>query len=377
METINDKTNNSPNPPSSLENGARGGIEEEEGISLVDIIKGLKGFFVELKKNWHIVCSIVCITSVIGLFYSLNSKPKYIASSTMMLESSKGDGMSGAMALASQFGLMGGGSSSVINEDKLIEIVKAEAIIKTALFKTVTIDSTTDILANHFIDLFGYKKLWEKDDSLKDFRFIYSGGNLSVQENGVLKMFYVQIIKDFLITDKSKSGIITLTTKTKSELFSKYFNQYLVEAVTGFYVNRITEKGRINLDIIQKRVDSIALALRDAEFALARWKDANFQLVKAQGMIAEMQLRRDVEVCNSIYLEGVKQLEISKFTSLQQTPFLQIIDQPTLPLNSVGIISPLRGIVFGFIIGFLFAGLYVFARKKYAELMIEIVEKQN
>ncbi|MES2284316.1 MAG: hypothetical protein V4547_01425 [Bacteroidota bacterium] len=376
METVNDKINNSPNSISMVEMELRGKAEAE-GISLIDMIKGIKDFFAELKRKWLVVSIIICTTSLIGLFYSLNSKPKYIASSTMMLESSKGDGMSGAMALASQFGLMGGGSSSVINEDKLIEIVKAETIIKTALFKNATIDSTSDILANHFIDLFGYKEIWEKDDSLKDFRFTNPKENLNVQENRVLKMFYGQIKKDFLTTEKSKSGIITLTINSKSELFSKYFNQYLVEAVTSFYVNRITEKSRTNIGIIQKRVDSIALALRDAEFSLARWKDANFQLVKAQGMIAEMQLRRNVEVCSSIYLEGVKQLEISKFTSLQQTPFLQIIDQPTLPLNSTGMISPFHGITFGFIIGFLLASLYVFVRKKYAELMIEIAEKQN
>lgn len=377
MENVNDNINNAPNPPSPLEKGLRGEAEEEEGISLIDIIKGTKEFFAELKKRWLLVSIIVCITSVIGLLYSLKKKPNYIASSTMMLESSKGDGMSGAMALASQFGLMGGGSSSVINEDKLIEIVKAETILKTALFKKATIDTTTDILANHYIDLFGYKEIWAKDDSLKGFRFINTEGNLSVQENRVLKMFCGQIKKDFLTTEKAKSGIITLTINSKSELFSKYFNQYLVEAVTSFYVNRITEKSRTNLNIIQKRVDSIALALRDAEFALARWKDANFQLVKAQGMIAEMQLRRNVEVCNSIYIEGVKQLEISKFTSLQQTPFLQIIDQPTLPLNPVGTISRLRGAAIGLIIGCFLAGLYVFVRKKFAELMIEMVEKQN
>lgn len=351
---------------------------EEEGMSLIDMINSIKDFFAELKKKWLIVVSIVCITSVIGLIYSVKSKPNYIATSTMMLESSKeGGSMSGALALASQFGLMGGGSSAVINEDKLIEIIKAETIIKTALFKKATIGGTTDILANHFIDLFGYKKAWEKDDSLKDFRFINPKENLSVKENGVLKMFCGQIRKDFLTTEKSKSGIITVTTKTKSELFSKYFNQYLVEAVTSFYVNRITEKGRINLDIIQKRADSIAVALKDAEFTLAKWKDASNQLVKAQGMIVEMRLRRNVEVANSIYLEGIKQLEISKFTLLQQTPFLQIIDQPILPLSSEGKTSPVRAMIIGFIIGCLVSGIYVFARKKYADLMTEVAKNHD
>jgi len=36
----------------------------------------------------------------------------------------------------------------------------------------------------------------------------------------------------------------------------------------------------------------------------------------------------------------------------------------------------LRGTTIGLIIGCFLAGLYVFARKKYAELMIEIAEKQ-
>ncbi len=350
--------------------------EEEEGMSLIDMINSLKDFFAELKTRWLLITIIVSLTSALGLVYSIVKKPKYSAVSTMMLESSKdGGAMSGAMALASQFGLMGGSSSAVINEDKLIEIIKAETIIETALFKKATIDSTTDILANHYIDIFGYRKAWEKIDTLKDFRFTNTKENLSLKENKFLKMFCGQIIKDFLTAEKAKSGIITITTTTKSELFSKYLNQYLLEAVTNFYVNHITEKSRTNLDIIQKRVDSIALALKDAEFALAKWKDENFQLVKARGMIAELQLRRNVEVCNSIYVEGIKQVEVAKFTLLQQTPFLQIIDQPTLPLEPVGKISKAKGIILGFIIGCFLSLGSIFARKKYIDLMDEAAKK--
>ncbi len=362
-------------------------MEEEEGLSLIDMIISLKEFLAEMKRKWLFIAVTVCITSGIGLIYSYIRKAEYSASSTMMLESSKdGGAMSGAMALASQFGLMSGGSSAVINEDKLLEIIKAETIIRTALLKKATIDSTTDLMANHFIDLFGYKEAWEDNDSLRGFRFpiekeagglINLKGNLSEKENSVLKMFCAQISTNLLTADKSKSGIITITTKTKSELFSIYLNQYLVEALTSFYVERITEKGRANLSIVQKRVDSISIALKDAEFTLARWKDANYQLVKAQGMIEELRLRRDVEVCNSIYLEGFKQLEISKFTLLQQTPFLQIIDQPTLPLLPIGKISLLKGLIIGFIIGFFLSCLYIFARKKYADLMNEATIKNN
>lgn len=337
----------------------------------------MKEFIAELKRKWVLIIIVVCITSGIGFWYSFKSRPKYIAISTVMLESSKGGGsMSGALALASQFGMIGSSSSAVITEDKLIEIIKAETIIKTTLFKKVIIDSSSDLLANHFINLFGYRKAWEKIDTLKDFRFINQEENMSLKESRIFKVFYKQIINNFLTIDKSKSGIITITTTTPSELFSKCFNDNLVDAATHFYVDRITAKGRKSLDIVEKRVDSITIALRDAEYTLAKWKDASNRLVKAQGMMEEMRLRRNVEIQNTLYLEGVKRLEVSKFTFLDETPFLQIIGQPTLPLEPIGKISSIKGIVVGFIIGCFLSGILVFVRKKYDDLMTEAEKKQ-
>jgi hypothetical protein len=222
------------------------------------------------------------------------------------------------------------------------------------------------------MDIFGYKKAWENNDSLKNFRFLHNKENLTVLENKVFKIFYSRILKSILTTEKLKSGIIVITTNSESELFSINFNRCIVDAVTSFYKNRITEKGRQNVSIIQHRVDSIAIALKDAEFALARWKDANFQMVKAQGLIAEMDLRRNVEFGNSIYIEGVKQLEISKFALLQDTPFLQIIDQPSFPIEPSGKVSAIKGGILGCIIGFILSVIYIFVQKKYKDLMLEV-----
>jgi uncharacterized protein involved in exopolysaccharide biosynthesis len=344
--------------------------EDDKGIMLIEVIKHTREFFTEIKRNRFAVLIIVCLISGAGIMVSLVSKPKYIASSTMMLESSRSGGsMNGALALASQFGLLsGGGGGSSMNEDKLLEIIEAEKIIKVALLQKVTINGAYDLLANHYIDLFEYKKRWNSDDSLKEFRFQHALEDLTLQENAVLKMFYNQIKNSFLKVDKSKSGIITVTVTTPSELFSKYYNEQLVKAVISFYVDRITEKERTNVDIVQKRVDSIANALRDAELALARWKDASNQLVKAQGMINEIKLRRNVEVNNSMYIEGIKQLEVSKFTLMDETPFLQIIDEPALPLNTKERIPLVKGSIFGFLVGVLFAGIYVWIKGKYLEI---------
>ena len=351
-------------------------LEEDKVLTLVEFVKSVKVFLKELKKNRFFVAIIVIIGFLSGFLFSYLSKPQYVASSTMMLESSKGGSMSGAMALAGQFGLLSGGGTSTMNEDKLMEIIKAETIIQTALFQKVTIDSATDVLANHFIDVFDYRGEWKSNDSLKDFRFIHTKENLTLRESSVLKMIYGRIVNSCLKVEKSKSGILTVAITTPNELLSKYLNEQLVKSVISYYVDRITEKGRQNIEIVQKRVDSIAVSLRDAELALARWKDGSHQLVKAQGMINEIKLRRNVEVNNSMYIEGVKQLEISKFSLLDQTPFLQIIDQPALPLGTKGKMSLVKGVVGGFILGCLLAGLFVWLRKMLTDVKKELASSE-
>lgn len=347
---------------------------EDKGLTVIDFILIAKGFFLSLKKRRAAVLIIIFISSGIGFISTFfGKKPDFIATSTLMLENTKSGGMSGALALASQLGLAGGGGDNVaLSGDKLLDIIKAETIIKTALFEKTTIDSITDILANHFIRLFDYNELWKKNDSLKGFKFMNAKDKLTTKENGVFKTFHGRIISDFLkIEESKKSGIIMITVSTPSALFSKYFNESLVRSVSSFYVDRITEKERKNVGIVQKRVDSIAGALRDAELAFARWKDSSNQLVKAKGMINEIRLRRDVEVANSIYIEGIKQLEISKFALLEQTPVLQIIDKPSLPLAQTPKFSKIKAVALSFIAGCILAGLFVYGLEKYFALKEE------
>jgi uncharacterized protein involved in exopolysaccharide biosynthesis len=350
--------------------------EEEKEFTLVDFIKAARAFYEDLKKLKVQVFIIVLLGIMLGVLVAYLSKPKYIAFSTVMLESSKsGGGMSGAVALASQFGLLSGGGGSAMNEDKLLDIVKAETITKSALLQKATIKGKEDLLANHFIDALHYREEWKSDSALKEFAFkqkYEDGAVLTTQESRVLKMLNSQIQTNCLKAEKSKSGIIKITFTSPSEQLSEKLNEQIVKSLISFYTDRITAKGRKNVFIIEKRVDSIANALRDAEFALARWKDGSHQLVKVQGMVSEIKLRRNVEVCNSMYVEGIKQLEIAKFTLLDDTPFLQIIDQPDLPLKTSGRISLINGITGGFIISLLIAGLFVWLKKKFSELQFQL-----
>jgi len=50
-------------------------------------------------------------------------------------------------------------------------------------------------------------------------------------------------------------------------------------------------------------------------------------------MLEELRTLRKVETLNVAFTEALKNLEMSKFNLINQTPILQLIDQPVYPLH--------------------------------------------
>ena len=111
---------------------------------------------------------------------------------------------------------------------------------------------------------------------------------------------------------------------------------------------------------MKNRADSVFTALQIAEEEFARIKDINQRIVKASGRLQELQLMRRVEVLNTMYLEIIKNLELSKIALLNQTPIINIIDKPVLPLEKEKHSKLLFGILGGFLGGFLIMLFYIF-----------------
>ncbi len=63
-----------------------------------------------------------------------------------------------------------------------------------------------------------------------------------------------------------------------------------------------------------------------------------------------------------MYLEIIKNLEVSKITLLNETPIIQIIDKPILPLEDNKISKALAGILGAFLGGFLSISFFVFGK---------------
>jgi uncharacterized protein involved in exopolysaccharide biosynthesis len=103
------------------------------------------------------------------------------------------------------------------------------------------------------------------------------------------------------------------------------------------YISYQTKQSTNTISFLQNRADSVFVELEKAEQEFARVKDINQRIIKASGRLKELQLMRNVEVLNTMYLELVKNIEVSKLTLLNQTPIIQVIDKPILPLEDTKI----------------------------------------
>ena len=132
--------------------------------------------------------------------------------------------------------------------------------------------------------------------------------------------------------------------------------------MSKFYVGYNTSQSRNTLEFIQYRADSVYYELKLAEEEYAKVQDINKRIVKASGRLKELQLMRTVQVLNTMYLELVKNLELSKLTLLKETPIIEVMDGPVLPLEDKKTKPLVLYTLFAFL-GILFSSIYIVIRK--------------
>ena len=122
-----------------------------------------------------------------------------------------------------------------------------------------------------------------------------------------------------------EANIISLSYSSVNEKFAKAFVEVLIDQMSQMYIVHQTAQAKNTLDFLQDRADSVFSELELAEEEFAKVKDINQRIVKASGRLKELQLMRRVEVLNTMYLEIIKNLELSKITLLNKTPIITLL----------------------------------------------------
>lgn len=357
-------------PDQSLPN-----ISSDE-ISLKELVLKLKEWVCYLRSKWVIILIAGIIGGALGLAYSIYKKPMYTATLTFAMEErGSGSSLGGYAGLASQFGidLGGGGASGVFSGDNIMELMKSRLMVTKTLLSGISINGKEESLADYYIDFNHLREGWGKYPKLSGgiyFPVDISPDSLSFIQDSLMGNLITQIVKSNLNIDKVEKNvsIIGVSCKSPNELFAKYFTENLVRNVSGFYIQTKTGRATANLEIIQNRLDSVRRAYNGALYGTAVSTDQNLNPVRAVVSVSRIRNQAEAQILGTEYAELVKNVEIAKMTLLQETPLIQVIDRPILPLRKEHL-GKFRGILLGGLFAGFIALLYPILSKVYLGIM--------
>jgi hypothetical protein len=333
---------------------------KNDEISLKELLHQGKEWWNYLLSKWKIILIVGIVGASLGLVYSFSKKTIYTATLSFALEDEKtGGGLGSALGLASSFGIdLGGGGGSIFTGSNLTELFKSRSMVEKTLLSPVTVGSKTISLAEMYIQNYEWRKKWKNKPKFASLEFLPNADRklYTRDHDSIMGKIYENLSKDLSVGQIDKKiSIIRIDVASTNELFSKYFCEALAKEVSDFYIATRSKKARMNMAILQHQTDSIRRELNGAITGVAVANDNTFNLNPALNVRKAPSARRqvDVQANTAILTELVKQTELSKVTLRRETPLIQVIDRPILPLDKQRF-GKVKGIILGgFIGGFL------------------------
>ena len=350
-------------------------IDNDE-ISLKELIQKIQEWIAYLKTQWKLIIGIAALGGIIGFVYASFQKPTYLATTTFVLEEDKGGGgLGGAMGLASSFGFdIGGGGGGLFTSSNIIELMKSRLVVEKTLLNPVQVAGKEISLADYYIQINKLKEGWAKKPNLANISFPVNADRtkFSLKQDSILQTISAGLTKNNLVIAQKdkKVSIISLTVKTENELFSKLFCEQLLKETSDFYIETKSKKSRLNVDILQRQADSIRAELNGAITGVAAASDNVYNLNPAFNVKRTPSTRRqvDVQANTAILTQLVAQLELSKVSLRKETPLVQLIDRPILPLEKDKV-SRLQSLELGGFFGGFLTVLYLVIGQLYRKMV--------
>lgn len=317
-------------------------LPEEEEFSLGGQLSKLLQSILFALKQWRLLAIAALIGALLGVGYIWLKPINYIARITFVVEESKSAGGGGSLmsALAGQFGVdIGGlsGTSGVLAGDNVLQLLKSHSLIRKTLLSPIDSSSKRSI-ADEYAEVYGLKNKWLDNKKIGRAIVFPSGSTkLGRTEDSLLQRIVKKIIEKELVIAKpdKKLGFFEMSTSMRSEQLSVLFCMRLLKTTTDFYIETKTKRLVTNVQRLQVKADSLLYALNRKTYSAA---NANRMLLDANPVYAAPEVNaevssRDKVIQGTIYADIVKNLEISKTSLIQETPTVQVVDEPEIPLK--------------------------------------------
>ena len=349
-------------------------------ISLKELIQKTVDVFRYLRSKWTIIVLIGIMGGAIGIGYALVKKPVYKAMVTFALEDDKqaGGGLSGALGLASSLGFdLGGSAGGAFSGANLIELMKSRKMVEKALLNPIWMGTDSITLADRLVEILEKRKKLEEEKIWVGKTLFPVGTDqekFNLKQDSLLGILYQSVTGEngiLSVGQKDKKiSIIYVEVNTIDELFSKVFAESIVKEVSQFYIETKSKKAKNNVAILQKQVDSVRNELNQAITGVAVVSDNTFNLNPALNVNRVPSTKRqvDVQANTAILTQLVTNLELAKVALMRETPLIQLIDKPILPLKKDKP-GKLKSLLLGGFLGVFLSILYILVRRFFNNLM--------
>ena len=326
------KPRRQPNEPASrqayLESGGDQGNQDE--ISLAELWLKAKSVIAYLWRFKFLIMGVGLLFALGGYFKVKMAKPIYTANLTFALE--QGDKSGGLGGLASQFGFSMGGSGEGLGGDNLLSLMKSRRIVQDVLLSKIYVEGDSVLLINQYVAT--QTKLKAKWDTLGLYP-IDAEKCCDPKQDSAIGVVVKAVSEKSLAVAKvdKKLSFVTVSYTGSDPVFTGAFVELLTAKSTNFYVQTKMANARANIDLLERRVDSVSAEMQAAMVGFASAQDQNSFTVQSVAKVPSVQKQMKVTMLTTLYGELVKNLELSKTMSAREEPLITIIDRPHYPLR--------------------------------------------
>jgi hypothetical protein len=271
---------------------------------------------------------------------SLIKHKTYTAKVNFVIEENKQNAGGIFSALAGQIGLdmsSLSSSSGILAGDNVLELLKSPTLLKKVLLSSAPQDSGTSI-AWVYMNSYGYHDSFQKIVGKPTFFLPMHDENINSSnrsEDSLLQIISKRIREKEMSVYKpdKKLSIFSLELTTRNEQMSQLISSRLIDQASKLFIETKTKRLRSNVERLQKKADSIAYLLNKSTYSSATKSllNANPSYVTTE---VDLEIsNREKGLLSVLYGDLNKSLDISKTALIQETPTIEVIDRPELPLQ--------------------------------------------
>lgn len=337
-------------------------------ILVIDLLQNINTLSKFILSKWILIGLFSLAGGLAGITYIWMQEPRYTAEISFVSENEKSGGLGGYAGIAAQFGFdIGFGGGGAFEGENLMGLLKSRKLIdKTLLSK---LNGSNLLLIDEYLTNHNLKANLTKASNSTSINFDATKGANTRIEDSIINVVANEIIKNQLSIDKpeKKQDIVYIRFKDNNELFAKQFVEVLTNNAITFYSAYKSKRSSENVRILEHQADSVRNMLFGNITDVASINDLNVNPVKQNGKTGSQKKQIDIQVNSLLYGELVKNLELAKLTLRKETPLIQIIDTPNLPLKNEKMGRLFGGLVAG-ILSFLITIIYLFIKHSLTQI---------